>query len=379
MPVSESTLLAVGGHHFENRICPGQHSGAEYHPAGDIDEGLGCRRFGVNIRDYYLGGSDPINDYKLSYLFEDFPIGHFRTDKLVEGAPTLTEEAAYWYGTYKNGITLTEDAIIVKDVVHPYTVYSYSCDDATGAYVIRFRYTEIVDLYPEGEYSLICLSYNAFYIDTRESIRHYLYSALQDAGLSNEQYRLTVSSDNYVGDKQHLGVESSLPVSNDTSDVPKQSQGESTENSSQLPQSSAGGAEQFPPTLPPVDPNDPNADILSDHLGLYVNENGCCLSMGVASQNGLYYGTIYNNRADAQNYVNPLIEFSMGSMDDYSGPLHFTFEDAAGNLLYLERDSAITGYYTLFLYGPPYFNGVDMSPFYGTTFYMVEQGIDVMY
>lgn len=133
--------------------------------------------------------------------------------------------------------------------------------------------------------------------------------------------------------------------------------------------------EPFPPTLPPIDPNDPNACLLSDYLGLYVNENGCCLRMEVASQNGRYFGAIYSSRSDAQNGIKPLVEFAMGEMAFQS---IFTFEDAAGNLLYLERDSSITDYYTLFLYGDPYFNGIDMSPYLNTMFYMVEQYIDVM-
>ena len=161
--------------------------------------------FGIDIRDYYIGGSDPINDYKLKYLFEAFPIEHFRTDKLVNGAPTLTdEEAAYWYGTYKSGITLSESSIVTKYGTYPYTAYSYSCDDTTGAYVIRFRYTEIEDLYPEGEYSYLCLSYNALSITTKESVSRYLYDALWNAGLSNSGFRFEESpSNNYVGNIQH--------------------------------------------------------------------------------------------------------------------------------------------------------------------------------
>ena len=138
----------------------------------------------------------------------------------------------------------------------------------------------------------------------------------------------------------------------------------------------AGGGEQFPPTLPPVDPNDPNADILSDHLGLYVNELGHCLSLGVASENGLYYGAIYGNRADAENYMNPVLEFSMGGRS-FEGT--FIFVDSEENTLFLARDSSISDYNTLLLYGDPYYDGVDITPYFDTTFYMVVQGIDVMY
>lgn len=166
--------------------------------------------FGIDIRDYYIGGRDPINDYKLNYLFEAFPIEHFRTDKLVNGAPTLTdEEAAYWYGTYKSGITLSESSIVTKYGIYPYTAYSYSYDDTTGSYVIRFRYTEIENLYPEGEYSYLCLSYNSLSITTKESVSRYLYDALWEAGLrgtgsADSTYRFEVSpNDNYVGDIQH--------------------------------------------------------------------------------------------------------------------------------------------------------------------------------
>lgn len=160
--------------------------------------------FGVEIRDYYMGGPDPILDYKLNYPFEEFPIEHFEIDRLVEGMPPLTgEEAAYWYGTYKSGIALSQDAIDVDGEVHPYTAYSYSYDDATGAYVIRFRYTEIADLYPENSYSYLCLSYNSLSITTDERTKAYLYDALQNAGLFDNYYTLEAScSDNYVGDIQ---------------------------------------------------------------------------------------------------------------------------------------------------------------------------------
>lgn len=134
-------------------------------------------------------------------------------------------------------------------------------------------------------------------------------------------------------------------------------------------------ANDFPPTLPPIDPNDPNADLLSDHLGLYVNENGYYLSMEVASQDGSYFGAIYSNRSNAQNGINPLIRFSMGGRD-YLGT--FIFTDYEENTLYFARDAAITDYYTLLMYGDSYFDGVDISPFFDTTFYMVEQYIDVM-
>lgn len=173
--------------------------------------------FGISIRDYYIGGSNPINDYNLKHPFEAFPIEHFGIDKLVNGAPTLTdEEAAYWYGTYESGITLSESIISIRIptypysagsyayAIYPYTAYSYSYDDTTGAYVIRFRYTEIKDLYPENEYSFLCLSYNSFSITTKESVERYLYDALWNAGLSDSYYRFDVSpSDNYVGNIQH--------------------------------------------------------------------------------------------------------------------------------------------------------------------------------
>ncbi|MBD5098632.1 MAG: hypothetical protein HDT35_03620 [Clostridiales bacterium] len=153
-------------------------------------------------------------------------------------------------------------------------------------------------------------------------------------------------------------------------------QGEHTSDVPRPTQPPAGGGEQFPPTLPPVDPNDPNADILSDHLGLYINENGCYLSIWAASGNGYYYGAIYGNRADAENYVNPLLEFSMGGRS-FEGT--FIFVDSEENTLFLARDSSISDYNTLFLYGDPHYDGVDITPYFDTTFYMVEQYIDVMY
>lgn len=100
--------------------------------------------------------------------------------------------------------------------------------------------------------------------------------------------------------------------------------------------------------------------------------------MEVASQNGLYFGAIYSSRSDAQNGINPLVEFSMGTMNYDSGTMVFTFEDGGGNSLYFERDITINDYYTLFSFGDAYFNGVEMSPYYMGTFYMVEQYIDVM-
>lgn len=127
--------------------------------------------FGIDIRDYYLGGCDPILDYKLDYPFEEFPIEHFGIDCLAEGTPSLTnEEAAYWYGTYKSGVALSEDVIDIKGAAHPYTVYSYSYEETTGSYVIRFRYPEIDNLYPENAYSNLCLSYNSFSITTSAGV-----------------------------------------------------------------------------------------------------------------------------------------------------------------------------------------------------------------
>lgn len=178
----------------------------------------------------------------------------------------------------------------------------------------------------------------------------------------------------------YSGSENTLPSEDDTADFPQPeaSFAAAPGPSQAQPPAPADRSEPFPPTLPPVDPNDPNAVLLSDHLGLYVDENGCCLRMEVASQNGLYFGAIYSSRSDAQNGINPLVEFSMGTMNYDSGTMVFTFEDGGGNSLYFERDITINDYYTLFSFGDAYFNGVEMSPYYMGTFYMVEQYIDVM-
>lgn len=74
--------------------------------------------------------------------------------------------------------------------------------------------------------------------------------------------------------------------------------------------------------------------------------------------------------------MNPLLEFSMGGRS-YEGT--FIFVDSAENTLFLARDSSISDYNTLLLYGDPYYDGVDITPYFDTTFYMVQQYIDVMY
>ena len=74
-------------------------------------------------------------------------------------------EKDYWFGTYRNythksTVTITEDAVIEEDgETHPYKVYGYYKDEGTGCYLLRIRYTEIEDRYPEDGYTLLCMFY----------------------------------------------------------------------------------------------------------------------------------------------------------------------------------------------------------------------------
>lgn len=65
-------------------------------------------------------------------------------------------------------------------------------------------------------------------------------------------------------------------------------------------------ADDFPPTVPPIDPNDPDAVLYSDELGQYLNENGIVLEIAVATGGGInYYANIYANQSDVNNHAEP--------------------------------------------------------------------------
>ena len=150
----------------------------------------------------------------------------------------------------------------------------------------------------------------------------------------------------------------------------------------------AGTTNDFPPTLPPIDPNDPDAYLYSDHMGRYINEDGLVLEIGVVtSWSEPYYAKIYADRSDADNYANPLLTLEYGSLDYRNGYMIIYFVDSLGNYITFERDNMIADNYTLDMGGDPTFAGISMESYYDytdygscrpSTFYMFERYIEIM-
>lgn len=141
--------------------------------------------FDISILDYYFGEADPVSVLHVRFSMGDEKSwARFQGDHLIPGAPTLTEEeAAYWYGTYESGVTLTENAVIspedpissLAEIAKPYTVYSYAYDPEFGAYVLYFRYDDLAEHYPDSAYSILILTYERidFFTDgnTQEELK----------------------------------------------------------------------------------------------------------------------------------------------------------------------------------------------------------------
>lgn len=138
-----------------------------------------CETFNVSIEDYFIGrDTDVASD---TYY--------------VDGLPILTdEEKAYWYKTYRCGITLTENSIVKKGVEVPYTIYGYSYDQERGGYCLYIRYDEYEEAYQSDGYTLLYLTYEYPSFKTASS-------AIQFDGINQYYVCLNSKSDEwYVAD-----------------------------------------------------------------------------------------------------------------------------------------------------------------------------------
>lgn len=136
----------------------------------------------------------------------------------------------------------------------------------------------------------------------------------------------------------------------------------------------------FPPTLPPIDPNDPNADLYSRYFGLYVNKEGYALEVGMGSDMySSYYARIYQSLSDARNYAEPLLEVSGGEAEYGSQGMDIAFRDVQGEIYLFREDDLDENNLTFDLsLSDTYYGGVNVSGYFQSTYYMIERGINVM-
>ena len=143
----------------------------------------------------------------------------------------------------------------------------------------------------------------------------------------------------------------------------------------------AGAANDFPPTLPPIDPNDPYADMYSDYLGLYINREGFALEIGQVTSygEGNYYARIYKNLAAAQNHESPILEFIGGEEIYGAHAMNIWFNDGQSEVYFTRiMDDWDEENLTFDMYADPYYGGVNTSPYSQSTYYMIARGINVI-
>lgn len=136
----------------------------------------------------------------------------------------------------------------------------------------------------------------------------------------------------------------------------------------------------YPPILPPIDPNDPNAAIYSRYYGLYINKEGYVLEVGKGSDMyGSNYARIYQTLSDARNYAEPILELS-GGMELYgSYGMGITFRDGQAEIVLSREDDLNENNLTFDLgCSDDYYGGVNVSMYSQSIYYMIERGIDIM-
>lgn len=164
----------------------------------------------MTVMDYYLGGTSSIYAHASGDSYTIWNLESISESSFVDGEPSMFQaEKDYWFGTYRtydhgHTITITEDAVIEEDgETHPYKICGYCKDSSTGCYVLRIRYTEIEDRYPEGGYTLLCLFYQKAEFDTPDEVIGQMHDGTTSDMRVLWDYRLntTVESRLYVMNK----------------------------------------------------------------------------------------------------------------------------------------------------------------------------------